>query len=88
MEGDQALLTFGPALAYRLEDAGFSIQVDDNDFGRAFGPGRTRRSGAPDPLRVSSLADAAPAEGEALVAEVPIDRNEPDGPTIKVFAPR
>lgn len=88
MEGEQALLTFGPALAYRLEDAGFHIEVDDNAFGRAFGDHRTRDDGDVPTIRVSSLSTAKAGPDEELLATVPVDRDDADGATVKVFVPR
>ena len=88
MEGEQALLTFGPALAYRLEDAGFHVQVDDNAFGRAFGDYRIRAQGDTPTIRVSSLSTATAGPDEKLLVTVPVNRGDADGATVKVFVPR
>lgn len=87
MEGDQALLTFGPALAYRLEGDGFAIQVDDNAFGRAFGTHRMADRGDTPRIRVSSSADATAGDDERLVAQVPQDAARTES-LISVFTTR
>ncbi len=53
-DGAESLVTVGPGLALRLEDAGRQITVDDGPFGRAYGTSRTEGT--------------APTEGTVLVA--------------------
>lgn len=86
-EGDQALLTVGPGVAYLLEDAGFRVLVDDNAFGRAFGESRTRSADGAPTIRISSVDGATPAGDERMVAVVPGDAAH-DVPTIRVFVDR
>ena len=83
-EGDQALLGFGPAIAYRLEESGSTVTVDDNTFGRAFGDHRTRGAATSPTMRI----DAKAGEGEELVLTMPIDPDDPTIGTIKVFVGR
>ncbi|WP_421118961.1 hypothetical protein ACE2AJ_16570 [Aquihabitans daechungensis] len=87
-EGDQALLGFGPAIAYRLEESGSTVSVDDNTFGRAFGDQRTRDAGSTPTLRISSRTDAEAGDGEELLIEMPVDPDDPAIGTIKVFVRR
>lgn len=72
-EGNQALITIGPGIAYRLEAAGRHVRVDDNTFGRAFGSQRTRTGPVDGNLRITSNPGGTPSPGEELVAEVGID---------------
>ncbi|WP_426571809.1 hypothetical protein [Aquihabitans sp. McL0605] len=85
LEGDQALLTIGPALAYRLEADGFHVRVDDNAFGRGFGSQRTERAPGAPTIRVSSRDDATAAADEKVVATVPLDADDDGSGTITVF---
>lgn len=84
-EGSQALITVGPAIAYRLEAAGRHVRVDDNSFGRAYGSHRTQAGPVDGSLLVSSgMLRKEPSE--TLIAEVGIDQGRTG--TIRVYLKR
>jgi hypothetical protein len=85
-EGNQALVTVGPGLAYRLEAAGYSVRVDDNPFGRAYGAARLGRDGIDGSLRVVSGGLGGPKPGERLVAATTIDPSDPASAVVAVYA--
>jgi hypothetical protein len=84
-EGNQALVTVGPGLAYRLEAAGYQVRVDDNAFGRAYGAHRLARTGIDGDLRVVSGTGAAARDGERLVARAVADPTDARSPVVSVF---
>ena len=84
-EGQRALVTVGPGLAYRLEASGSNVVLDDNVFTRGYGPHRTDGRPADADLRVSSERDSVTEPGEELVAEQLVDPHDPDAGVIRVF---
>ena len=82
-EGNLALITAGPGIAYRFEEAGRQVRVDDNLFGRAFGAERIKSGPVDGNVRITSGTNDRAAQGEKLVAEVPVDGGT--GSTIRVF---
>lgn len=86
-EGDRALVTVGPGIAYRMEAAGRRIAIDDSVLTRGYGPERTREQPTDGVVRITSDATATAGEGEELIATQPLG---PDGAagTIKVFVTR
>ena len=86
-EGDRALVTVGPGIAYRMEAAGRRIAIDDSVLTRGYGPERTREQPTDGVVRITSDATATAGEGEELIATQPLG---PDGAagTIKVFVSR
>lgn len=87
-EGNQALVTVGPGIAYRLEAAGSHVVLDRNVFTRGYAAGRTDGRSADAELRISSDGAATPGPGEELLAEAPITPGSAEGGTIKVFITR
>jgi hypothetical protein len=85
-EGNQALITVGPGIAYRLEDAGYHVQVDDNAFDRGYGSQRTNGAPVAGRIRISSTNLDDPHDGERLIAAVPITGNGGRTTTIRVYA--
>ena len=83
-EGNQALITVGPGVAYRLEAAGYHVRVDDNAFGRAYGDQRVDRPAANGTLRIASGPLTKAEDGERLVAEV-TEGSGATATTIRVF---
>ncbi|MFN8016546.1 MAG: hypothetical protein U0P45_00315 [Acidimicrobiales bacterium] len=86
-EGNQALVTLGPGIVYRLEAAGYHVTLDDNTLTRGYGTQRTDGRSVDGELHIAS-GPSRPAEGERLVAEAPIDPDDPSAGTIKVYASR
>lgn len=83
-EGNAALVTVGPGIAYRLEAAGRDVVVDDSPLTRGYGDHRTRAQATDGSLRITSDAGATAGAGERLVAEEPLGTGGRAG-TIKVF---
>lgn len=87
-EGNQALVTVGPGIVYRLESTGSHVVLDRNVFTRGYTDRRTDGRDTDAELRISSDSTAKPDAGEELLAEVPITPGSADGGTIKVFIKR
>lgn len=87
-EGNQALVTVGPGIVYRLESAGSHVVLDRNVFTRGYTDERTDGRATDAELRISSDSAAKPDQGEELLAEAPITPGSPDDGTIKVFIKR
>lgn len=81
-EGNQALVTIGPGIAYRMEAAGRHVRVDDNAFGWAYGAFRTKPGPVAGRVRITSSTSGA-QPGEQLIAMAPIDGGR--GGTIRVY---
>lgn len=85
-EGNQALITIGPGVAYRLEVAGSHVRVDDNLFGHAYGSQRTRPGPVDGELRITSGPAGKRSPAEALVANVGIEGGR--NGTIRIYMER
>lgn len=87
-DGNAALVTVGPGVAYRLAADGSQVDVDDNSFTRGYGAAHTGDGPFDGRIRISSNTDAQPNEGEAVVTTQLVDPDDPEAGTITVFLAR